>query len=67
MEIYVEQLEVITSLIKVLNEWEKNNHSSELMIDQPIRLVHPQQPELLIGTLVDEIGGAWAFKPAVHQ
>lgn len=67
MEFYVEQLKAITDLLETLNEWEKRHPNAEIMLDQPIRIVEAGNPEtLLMGTLVDEIGGVWSFKPAVH-
>jgi hypothetical protein len=64
MEYYVEQLKGIVSLIEALNTWDSNPENSDLMLKQPIVLVHPMEPDTPLGELVDEIGGAWSFKPA---
>lgn len=61
MEYYVDQLEAVLRLVKLLNDWDNDNAS--LMIKQPIKLVHPMEPDVVLGELVDEIGGAWAFSP----
>lgn len=62
MEYYQDQLQAILRLIKALNEWDNDNAS--LMIKQPIQLVHPMEADVVLGELVDEIGGAWAFSPS---
>lgn len=63
----MEQMRAISSLIEMLDAWEKSSDTDEVMICQPIRLAHPSEPDVLLGYLVDEVGGMWAFRPAVHQ
>lgn len=64
MEIYVEQMDAITDLLRMLDAWEKR-HGSELMIANKIEVRYAQADgeEPPYGHLVDEIGGVWAFRP----
>jgi len=67
MEYYAEQLDGITGLIKALNVWEESPVAKDLLVKSPITLVHPEDPDEILGHLVDEIGGVWSFRPHKYK
>lgn len=66
MNYYPEQLRWLADLCEALNAFEKvdGEKDTHMMLQQGIKIVDPQNPDFVFGTLVDEIGGEWSFLPA---
>lgn len=62
-EYYPDQLRAFAALCEMLNEFEGKTTDSSIFIKGPIEVCDGNDPDVPLGHLVDEIGGAWSFKP----
>lgn len=64
MNFYPEQLEQLAKICRALNSVD-SQASARVVLGQRLPVVDPDDDrETPIGHLIDEIGGAWSFKPA---
>lgn len=63
MNFYVEDIEPVVDLLKVLNEWEKHWPDAQIMLKQPVELISTHDAESVLGELHDVIGGVWSWEP----
>lgn len=63
--LYPEQLTEVISLISALNAFTKDNEK-HINIGSEIK-VFDEDALVLLGFVVDEIGGAWSFRAATSQ
>jgi hypothetical protein len=65
MEYYPEQLRWVAALCEALTEFDKNNTdiNTHMIIKNRVPLVDQHDSNIVMGYLVDEIGGVWSFLP----
>jgi len=64
MNYYPEQMDAISELCKLLNDWEKKHTETYFYFGKGITLYSQDSDDEVFGYLRDEIGAAWSFTPA---
>ncbi len=65
MNYYPEQLRRIAVMCEALDRIDspQAEGSDAVLHIESIEVIHPEAPDQILGTLVDEIGGGWSFRP----
>jgi len=64
MNYYPEQMRRIADLCEALNKVDGPDAGDTVVFAQRLPVVHPDEPNVILGYLIDEIGGAWSFEPS---
>jgi hypothetical protein len=61
---YPDQLRGIAAMCEALNKADGlDSPDCGVVFAQKLPLVHPDEPNVILGYLIDEIGGSWSFEP----